>query len=120
MSIIAKPYIFFLEDTPTTDYDATRNPSDHHPESYVITRNGVLIASGSWNSTDESISVFLGDYFAGEYNLTLIVTDIGGNSASDSVQVTIRMGVIDITMYALGFGSAVAVIAIVLVFLRRR
>lgn len=88
--------------------------------SYIVTRNGVVIDSGSWNSSDERISLFLGDYLAGEYNLTLIVTDIGGNSASDSVQVTVRMGLGGIAMYALGFGSAVAVIAIVLVFLRRR
>jgi parallel beta-helix repeat protein len=104
----------------TTDYTVTWNPIDHHPESYVITRNGVTIASGSWNSTNEIISVFLGDYLAGEYNLTLIVTDIGGNSASDSVQVTVRMGLGGIAMYALGFGSAVAVLAIVLLFLKRR
>ncbi len=72
-----------------TDYVITWNPYDLHPISYTITCNDIVISSGLCNSSDESISLSLLDFTVGTYNVTLVVTDVGGNAASDSVLVTV-------------------------------
>jgi parallel beta-helix repeat protein len=66
------------------------NPSDEFTESYEILKNGSSIKQGLWNSSSEAISLLLDDYLPGTYNFTLIVTDAGGNSVSDSVSAFIK------------------------------
>jgi len=58
---------------------------------YWIYQNGVLVDDGTWDSNEIIISIDALDF--GVYNLTLVLTDVGGNFASDTVFIT----VIDIT-----------------------
>ncbi|MHA2192140.1 MAG: hypothetical protein ACXAAR_01795 [Candidatus Thorarchaeota archaeon] len=70
-------------------HNITWTPSDLHPVSYVVYKNETPIMLGTWNSTGETIVVFLDGLVIGLHNFTLVVTDIGGNTASDEVWVTI-------------------------------
>ncbi|MHA2300263.1 MAG: hypothetical protein ACXACD_04845 [Candidatus Thorarchaeota archaeon] len=72
-----------------TGHNITWTPSDLHPVSYVVYKNETPIMSGTWNATGETIVVYLDGLVIGLHNFTLVVTDIGGNSASDLVWVTI-------------------------------
>jgi hypothetical protein len=70
----------------------TWNPSAQYPSSYEIYRDEVLLTSGLWNSTSESISVLLDGLALGEYNYSLTVYDQFSVNASDSVIVTVYDG----------------------------
>ncbi|MFX0055798.1 MAG: hypothetical protein ACFFAX_16065, partial [Promethearchaeota archaeon] len=70
-------------------HNITWTPSDLHPVSYVVYNNETPIMSGIWNSTGETIVVFLDGLVIGLHNFTLVVADIGGNTVSDEVWVTI-------------------------------
>ncbi len=72
-----------------TDVFLRWSPSDAHPESYVVYRNGAVVKVGIWNTTSETISIHLDGLSVGEYNFTIVVTDIGGNVASDTVIVSV-------------------------------
>jgi hypothetical protein len=72
-----------------TGHNITWSPSDLHPVSYIVYKNGTLEISGTWNATGESITVFLDGLIIGLHNFTLVVTDIGGYTAYDVVWVTI-------------------------------
>jgi hypothetical protein len=114
-----------------TDYTIAWSPSDLHPVSYTITNNDELVASGPWNSSDERISYSLALFSMGTYNLTLEVTDIGANTATDSVLVTI-LGATTPTgtpvppdcsnalLITLVGGLGVAVIIVIIILVRRR
>lgn len=65
------------------------HPDDIHPESFIIEVNHVVTSSGRWNSSSEEISFDLDAFTVGSYNVTLIVNDIGDNSAIDSVNVSV-------------------------------
>ncbi|MFW9806566.1 MAG: hypothetical protein ACFFFK_07545, partial [Candidatus Thorarchaeota archaeon] len=73
-----------------TGYSISWNPSDLHPVSYEIFRDGVLIRSGPWNSSGESISISVDGLAPGEYNYTISVIDIGANSVVDQVNVVVQ------------------------------
>ncbi len=80
--------VYFEGDTGNS---ITWNPSDLHPVSYEIFRNGVLIKSGMWNSSSESIVVSVDGLALGVHNYTLVVIDIGNNSALDQVDVVVQV-----------------------------
>ncbi|MDF1540777.1 MAG: hypothetical protein P1Q69_17910, partial [Candidatus Thorarchaeota archaeon] len=61
--------------------------SDLDPESLVLTRNGSVIIEQIWVGSDYSYPAE--DLALGVYNYTLVVTDGSGNSASDSVLLTV-------------------------------
>ncbi|MGY5875497.1 MAG: hypothetical protein RTU30_07110 [Candidatus Thorarchaeota archaeon] len=63
------------------------NATDLHPSSYIVRRNGTSIMSDSWDLSD--ITVPLSGLSSGLYNFTLQVTDSSGNSAMDTVFVTV-------------------------------
>jgi hypothetical protein len=67
-------------------------PSDSHPQSYIVYRNSIEIKSGMWNSSSETISIQVGGLDYGEYNFTINVLDVGGNSVSDHVEVIVIDG----------------------------
>ncbi len=71
----------------TTGHTLQWTPSDDHPSSYVIYRNGTQVAAASWNGSPISISV--DGLSAGVYNYTLVVSDIFGNQATDTVFVIV-------------------------------
>jgi len=74
------------------EYMTTRNeitwiPSDPNPANYSIFRNGTLVGSGGWNGS--SISILIDWLIPGIYEYTLIVKNIGGYFASDTVMVIV-------------------------------
>ncbi len=110
----------------TTGHSIIWSPSDAHPASYEIYRNGSLLDSGSW--TGGSITVLVDNLAVGTYNFTIVVYDKSGNYASDTVFVTVRPGIATIPPLGLSMPVAVAVllgsVAVVSVsavaFVRRR
>ncbi len=82
-----------LYDEFETGYAITWDPSDLHPVSYVIYLEGSPIKSGAWNISAETINVSVDGHGLGEHNYTLAVTDIGGNTAIDTVLVTVVDGI---------------------------
>jgi len=105
----------------------TWHATDDYPSSYEILLDGTLNRSGLWNSTGEAITIVIDGLSLGEYNYTLVVYDIRGNSDSDEVMVTVHTQIVTIVdgflnpwLYAIIL-TGVATIAIVIVlFLRRR
>jgi hypothetical protein len=79
--------IYFEGDTGNS---ITWNPSDLHPMSYEIFRDGVSIRSGMWNSSSESITTVVDGLTFGVHNYTIVVIDIGANSAFDQVDVVVQ------------------------------
>ncbi|MHA1929846.1 MAG: DUF2341 domain-containing protein [Candidatus Thorarchaeota archaeon] len=74
------------------DLNLEWTPTDLHPDTYEIYRDGILVSSGLWNSSSEIISIQVGELSYGVYNFSLIVFDVGGNNASDLVTVTVSDG----------------------------
>jgi hypothetical protein len=68
------------------------SPYDLNPYNYSVYQDGVLIKSGLWNSSSEDIIIPLHELSLGTYNFSLIVFDMGGNNATDLVQITIYDG----------------------------
>jgi parallel beta-helix repeat protein len=66
--------------------------SDLFPASYEIFIDTVSSKTGDWNSSVESITVNVDGLSAGEYNYTVVLTDEGGNSVSDTVMVVVTEG----------------------------
>ncbi|MHA2303875.1 MAG: hypothetical protein ACXACU_00695, partial [Candidatus Hodarchaeales archaeon] len=60
--------------------------SDDFPANYTIYRNGTGISFGDWNSST-SISVNVGGFYLGVYNITLLAQDNSGNLIKDLVYV---------------------------------
>jgi basic membrane protein A len=63
--------------------------SDLLPAEYEIHQNGEIIRTGSWNSSGETITHQLVSLSPGEYNFTLALTDLGGNTVFDTVLVSV-------------------------------
>jgi hypothetical protein len=63
---------------------------DDNPGAYEILVDGTLNSSGTWNSSPEAIIAFVDGLSVGEYNYTLVVYDVRGNSASDEVMVRVE------------------------------
>ncbi len=85
-----------VDDQPDVEYNEgdpggsiTWNPTDLHPISYEILKDGIIVKFGAWNSSAESISISITGLSAGSYNYTLVVYDIGMNSGNDTVLVTV-------------------------------
>ncbi len=67
----------------------TWNPSDLNPATYSIFIDDELIISGDWNSSDESIIFSIDGLTLGLHKIQIIIIDIGGNLAMDTVYVTV-------------------------------
>ena len=76
----------------TTGHTITWTPSDAHPVSYEIFRDGTSLTSGPWNSSSEAITVVVDGLALGDYNYTILVLDIGGNNGTDEVIVSVTDG----------------------------
>ncbi|TFH07119.1 MAG: hypothetical protein E4H14_09235 [Candidatus Thorarchaeota archaeon] len=63
--------------------------SDLRPGSYEILVDDVVLHSGPWDSSPNTIEVSIDTLSVGVYNFTLIITDEAGNSAVDTVFVTV-------------------------------
>ncbi|MGY5880143.1 MAG: NosD domain-containing protein, partial [Candidatus Thorarchaeota archaeon] len=64
-------------------------PSDVHPYNYSTFLDTVLIYSGPWNSSSETISIVLDGLPEGLYNFSILVMDSRGNTAGDAVFVDV-------------------------------
>jgi len=62
------------------------NVSDLFPAGYRIYRNGTVVMSGEWT---DSVSLNVDYLMVGTYNFTLVVWDGSGNTAADTVIVTV-------------------------------
>ncbi|MHA2364465.1 MAG: pre-peptidase C-terminal domain-containing protein [Candidatus Hodarchaeales archaeon] len=63
-------------------------PYDNNPASYVVYLDEIPILQGSWNVTEEPITVFLNDYeliVGVKYNFTILLLDDLGNERVQSV-----------------------------------
>jgi len=63
--------------------------SDLRPDSFEVLVNGSQIHSGPWTLSSTTIEITVDTIGRGVHNVTLIVVDAGGNSASDTVIVTV-------------------------------
>jgi hypothetical protein len=70
-------------------YSITWSPYDLHPVSYQILREGVQVKSGAWNSSSEIMTISVDGLSIGSYNYTIVLVDIGGNTMTDEVIVTV-------------------------------
>jgi parallel beta-helix repeat protein len=63
---------------------------DCNPLTYEIYRDGILVESGEWTHDMTIIQYSLDTLQPGAYVYTIYLVDIAGNSASDSVEVTVE------------------------------
>ncbi|MBY9007143.1 MAG: hypothetical protein KGD63_10320 [Candidatus Lokiarchaeota archaeon] len=97
--------------------------TDDNPTTYIITRNGTIVASGSWSSGD-SITVSVDGLSVDNYQFTCTVNDGSGNNATDSVYVIVddvvhQDGVIpgyDLFIFLVSFWITV----LAMIYLRKR
>lgn len=72
-----------------TGYTIVWSPFDFSPDSYIIRRNGTIVHSGSWNTSDEVITFSLDGLEYGIYNISITVFDKAGLYITDFVIVTV-------------------------------
>lgn len=60
---------------------------DNHPELFTIYVDGVIVASEEWSGPE--ISYSLNSFVRGEYNLTLVIEDSSGLTATDTVIIAV-------------------------------
>lgn len=79
----------------TTGHNITWISSDAHPSQFNVEINGVVVLSGGWDGNPIIMNV---DWLnIGTYEYTLTVIDIGGNTQSDIVIVTVTSEVTSTT-----------------------
>ena len=127
----SRPNLLFARDYsgPTVDHPADRmiwsgdaevltwSVQDENPVTYRVYLNGTLNATGSTETPMASVELDLTDWSPGNYILIIIVTDIFGDSATDTVVVDIlqRQSVVSIFHWEfvlLAGGVAVGLVAV--------
>ncbi|MHA2116895.1 MAG: right-handed parallel beta-helix repeat-containing protein [Candidatus Thorarchaeota archaeon] len=71
----------------TTGNSINWTASDANPSSYVVYRDESVLVSDSWDGSQ--VIVIIDGLAVGTYDYTLEVMDLGGNTVSDSVTVTV-------------------------------
>jgi len=66
------------------------NPTDVRPSSYDVLIDSVSTYTGTWNESSEHLVIDVDGLDVGLYNYTCVVYDDAGNSASDTVFVTVN------------------------------
>jgi parallel beta-helix repeat protein len=79
----------------STGHSITWVPSDDYPLRYEVYRDSSLIESGYWDGSEVTINI--DGLSLGIHNYTLVVYDRRGNSASDTVFVSVISGMITTT-----------------------
>jgi hypothetical protein len=117
----------------TTGNYLTWSCSDLFPDSYSISRNGTIIDSGLWNGSN--LAVNLDGLSPGVYNFTIVLYDSSGNSASDSVIVTVTQPEttptspttptgtsepIDPMLLVAGIAGVLVLLLVVMVFIKKK
>ncbi len=98
-------------------HNITWHATDDYPSSYEILVDGTLNRSGLWNSTGEAITVVVDGLNVGEYNYTLVVYDVRGNSASDEVVVTVHSHTASFDDGLLNYVSLIVIAGVIVVLL---
>ncbi|TFG05942.1 hypothetical protein EU538_10930 [Candidatus Thorarchaeota archaeon] len=105
-----------------TTYELHWSCSDATPWSYSILIDDVTVESGPWEGEDISLSYL--QEAAGTVNITLVLTDLFGNNATDEVRVTLESHTPPSDNLILTVVIGVAVIGVaavsVVVYVRRR
>jgi len=70
-----------------TGATVTWSPSDLNPSTHTIYRDGIIIRTGPWDGLHLTVNV--DGLLTGVHNFTLVVEDTSGNSAKDTVLVTV-------------------------------
>ncbi len=71
-----------------TGNNITWTATDYNPETYIVYRDGIEIASGTWTSNNP-ITVNVDGLLPGSYDYTIVVADMYGNSVSNTIIVTV-------------------------------
>ncbi|MFX1560362.1 MAG: hypothetical protein ACFFBL_07225, partial [Promethearchaeota archaeon] len=101
-SAVDQVWVYVQDGTaPTTDHPAdfdydedetgnaiTWTPNDSHPKNFTIYKDGTIEDSGSWDGS--AITIDVDGLSPGVYNYTIVVYDLGGNSVTDTVIVTVN------------------------------
>ena len=95
-------------------------PTDLFPDTYEVLRNGTVVDSGVWSTT--SIVCNVTGLAAGQYNYTIIVYDESGNSATDTVWITVVLppSVFIFDPLLLIIFGALAVVVIVIIYWKNK
>lgn len=74
----------------TLNHSITWTPYDIRPDTYKIFRNSILVQLGHWNASTETISINIDGLAIGQYEYTIVVSDITGiHDTTDTVMVTV-------------------------------
>jgi parallel beta-helix repeat protein len=116
-----------------TGNDITWTAYDASPATYSLFINGSLYKMGLWNISGEAIVVNLDHLPAGISNVTILVIDMAGNTAVNSVIVTVEPEMFSTTtttisvtpstpmdLLIIATASGVAVIVVFIVFIRSK
>ncbi|MEX2720580.1 MAG: hypothetical protein Q6362_004075, partial [Candidatus Wukongarchaeota archaeon] len=99
----------------STGHNITWQASDAEPSGYTVTRNETLLESDSW--AGGNITVNVDGLAIGVYLYTCTVNDTIGQSASDTVMVTVKAPEEDGGFPWVGFGLALALIGLAAVII---
>ncbi|MBD3160212.1 MAG: hypothetical protein GF309_15650 [Candidatus Lokiarchaeota archaeon] len=113
----------------TTEHLMSWSFSDAFPDSYVLYINGTEEEGGSWDGSELSFDV--GGLSVGAYNLTLLVNDTSGNSATSTVYLTVTgpsgggpfglpETIFGIDTWIILAAAGVVVVIIILVLMKKR
>ncbi|TFG95494.1 hypothetical protein E4H12_13125 [Candidatus Thorarchaeota archaeon] len=106
-------------DVGTIGQNVTWVATDQNRDTYEISKDGVIVDSGDWNSV--YISASLDGLALGSYNFTLTVEDISNNTSADTVQVVVIPGGIDFgdpMVIIITIGSIGAVVVLIVLIIR--
>ncbi|MFW9804177.1 MAG: NosD domain-containing protein [Candidatus Thorarchaeota archaeon] len=123
-----------------TGYSLTWTLQDANPFSYEVFMNSTLIKSGIWNSTGDTVTITLDSLTVGIHIITITITDLAGNEASDTVIVSVlpesttTTGTTETTttgppadtefpfllVIGIGIGCGAIIIVIVIIIMKRR
>jgi len=73
----------------TTGHFISWSAYDLNPQLYMIYQDEILMNYGIWDSPTDTFVIFVDGLHVGIYNYTIIVYDVAGNSAHDTVFVTV-------------------------------
>lgn len=100
--------------------DINWNATDDYPTTYSILLDDIEVATGSWEP-GVPIVFNLGDLDVGEYNVTILVNDLSGNTNSDSVAVRVLApGLAPEIMMLLGIIGVAAVVVVMGIVIKVR